>query len=568
MSRFVLEVRLQLGKVDEKLDELSGQIGICVGSLQELRRGDASNMDCVDARKTEKSRLGCTTVGLTGLSSQQASDGRIAFKTPAHLCAHMRKDASPTESEDGNAKVSVSEVSVSDLQGMRTIASTRESVKKTELALSKYPMKVEGRRASHLFVDVDQLKEKVLENLLKPEYDVNTLYHKFGLAQAIARNNIFEMFTLLVIAANAVWIAYDTDYNGAEVLNKAKPIFQIAEHLFCLFFTFEITVRFLAFRRKKDSLTDSWFVFDACLVAMMVAETWIFSLVLLLMGASGNLGNASMLRLLRLFRLSRIARMARLLRSMPELMILMKGIRLATQSVFFTLVLLTLNIYVFAIVFVQMIGDSDVGEAFFDTVPEAMYTLLSRGALLDSPGKVGDALMTENLVMCVVFYIFILLAALTVLNMLIGILCEVVSAVAAIEKEQITVAMVKQQLQKVVEELDENGDMMISKQEFLQILESPVAIAHLAAVGVDVCGLVDLADYIFSPEGEIHGKLELTFTDFMEVVLSLRGSNSATVKDIVDLRKFIATECFKMVQFTALVEDMIRNLVSSLEPVR
>merc|ERR1712129_331694 len=35
---------------------------------------------------------------------------------------------------------------------------------------------------------------------------------------------------------------------------------------------------------------------------------------------------------------------------------------------------------------------------------------------------------------------------------------------------------------------------------------------------------------------------ELSFPLFMETVLQLRGSNNATVKDIVDLRKFMAQE--------------------------
>ena len=50
--------------------------------------------------------------------------------------------------------------------------------------------------------------------------------------------------------------------------------------------------------------------------------------------------------------------------------------------------------------------------------------------------------------------------------------------------------------------------------------------------------LVDLADAIFTDENGQEEE-ELSFPKFMEVVLNLRGSNHATVKDIVDLRKFI-----------------------------
>merc|ERR1712242_192567 len=40
--------------------------------------------------------------------------------------------------------------------------------------------------------------------------------------------------------------------------------------------------------------------------------------------------------------------------------------------------------------------------------------------------------------------------------------------------------------------------------------------------------------------GEPHGEeKELSFGEFMDMILQLRGSNTATVKDVVDLRKLI-----------------------------
>jgi hypothetical protein len=46
---------------------------------------------------------------------------------------------------------------------------------------------------------------------------------------------------------------------------------------------------------------------------------------------------------------------------------------------------------------------------------------------------------------------------------------------------------------------------------------------------------VDFADFLFEEQ------TELSFATFMELVLSLRGTNTSTVKDIIDLRKFILT---------------------------
>mmetsp|Transcript_120685 Transcript_120685/g.269745 ORF Transcript_120685/g.269745 Transcript_120685/m.269745 type:complete len:95 (+) Transcript_120685:1-285(+) len=51
-----------------------------------------------------------------------------------------------------------------------------------------------------------------------------------------------------------------------------------------------------------------------------------------------------------------------------------------------------------------------------------------------------------------------------------------------------------------------------------------------------------MADYIFEE------KDELTFSEFMEVVYELRGSNQATVKDVVDLRKCVREDISRILK--------------------
>merc|ERR1712039_5899 len=60
----------------------------------------------------------------------------------------------------------------------------------------------------------------------------------------------------------------------------------------------------------------------------------------------------------------------------------------------------------------------------------------------------------------------------------------------------------------------------------------------LAEVGVDVISLVDNMDQIFE-ESCLPGEESINFEKFSEAILNLRGNNTATVKDCVDLRKFI-----------------------------
>jgi len=279
----------------------------------------------------------------------------------------------------------------------------------------------------------------------------------------------------------------------------------------------------------------------------MVSETWIMNGIVLITGTeSGSIGNAGILKLFRLMRLTRMARMARLLRAMPELMVLIKGLSVAMRSVMFTLLLLGCVIYVFGIAFVQLMKDTDAGDRYFKTVPEAMNSLLMEGVIPDEKDLV-EGVGDGGWVFKIVILFYILFASLTVLNMLVGVLCEVVSVVSAVEKESLLVNYVKTTLLHMLdaEGIDANGDHLIAKDEFEALLENPAAAKALQDVGVDVIGLVDFTDFIFM-EGR-----ELSFPDFMDMVLQLRGSNTATVKDVVDLRKLLVAELDKLVAKTS-----------------
>mmetsp|Transcript_62186 Transcript_62186/g.103325 ORF Transcript_62186/g.103325 Transcript_62186/m.103325 type:complete len:731 (-) Transcript_62186:86-2278(-) len=414
----------------------------------------------------------------------------------------------------------------------------------------------EGYDGAQMFgaFDPEKMKEGVRAALLRPPYNVANFYHKTGVWQHIARNPVFENVTLFVISVNAFWMMIDTDNNGAATLLEADPIFQIAEHSFCLYFSFEWFVRFMAFKRKRDGLQDGWFVFDSLLVFMMVMETWLMTFIIAATGggSSGGMGNTG---ILRLFRLLRLSRMARMLRSMPELMILIKGMVAATRSVFFTLVLLLAILYIFAIAFTQLCDGTEVGAVYFDSILSSMYTLLIVGTFYDNLGDVlsdvGRPSLGGHLLFGALFMLFIALAALMVMNMLIGILCEVVSAVAATEKEQMRVDFVKGKMEEVVSALDNDGDMMISKAEFIQIMQHHDAVHALEEVDVDPLGLVDMVDFIFEDdapektgttdfdEDDHEQEKQLSLPQFMDVVLQLRGNNTATVKDVVDFRKFL-----------------------------
>jgi len=368
-------------------------------------------------------------------------------------------------------------------------------------------------------------------------------YHTEGVWQKIAKSSVFENVTLAVITINAVWIAVDTDHNKADVLVNAKVHFQVIENLFC---AFEWLVRLLAFRRKISAIRDPWFIFDSVLLVLMVLETWIMTLVFLAFNSSGsglgNMSDASVLRLLRLLRLSRMARMARLFRAIPELAVMIKGMKAAFRSVVVTLTMLAIVIYTFGILFTQLLAGTATGKEYFDTVPDSMNSLLAYGIIMEDTPQVLDALGAENILYGALLMLFILLASFTVLNMLIGVMVETLRVVSFRENEQNIVTFTKDKLLRMLQTsgLDADGDQMISQAEFSALLAIPEAARALKEVDVDPVALVDLSDFIFEE------KAQLAFPAFMEVVLRLRGSNMATVKDIMDLRRWLRKDIFKM----------------------
>lgn len=407
-----------------------------------------------------------------------------------------------------------------------------------------------------VFADANLLKEKLKRDILAGKYDVTTFYKTKGIPQLIARSHYFESVTLFIVAANCCWIAYDVDHNDAEFLPDADLEFQVGENFFCAFFLFEWATRFLAFEVKCNCIRDAWFVFDSFLLVIMVGETWAMTILVLVTGggASELAGQTSLLRMVRMLRLSRMARISRLLRAMPEIMIIIKGMVVATKAVFFTLTLMLFIIYIFGVMFTQLTRDTEVGDTYFRTVGGAAWELLTTSIVHDNFRIVLEALFEQHLILSVLYGLFVFLSSIVMMNMLIGLLVEVVSVVATTERESLVLHFVRSKLKEMMMDgsWDSDGDEMISKAEFQKLLENKKARAALTEVGVDVVGLVDLADFIFLEEvpGESAREKNLTFADFMDVVLQFRGTNSATVRDIVDLRKFVHSH------FSSLIDRM------------
>eukprot|EP00930_Biecheleria_cincta_P021872 TRINITY_DN1607_c0_g1_i2.p1 TRINITY_DN1607_c0_g1~~TRINITY_DN1607_c0_g1_i2.p1 ORF type:complete len:692 (-),score=112.19 TRINITY_DN1607_c0_g1_i2:106-2139(-) len=390
--------------------------------------------------------------------------------------------------------------------------------------------------------DLGDMKAKMKAELTttRESIDVSRFYKTEGRVQAIARHPWFEKVTMFIIVVYALWMSVDTDLNTGTTMRDTPLVFIVAEQFFCLYFTTELVIRFLAFQHKLNCLRDAWFVFDLILVTMMVAETWILNFVLLAAdsGEGSPLGDMSILRLVRLVRLTRLLRMARLLRLLPELLIMVKAIAAATRSVSFAMMLLIGVIYCFGIAFTSVLKGTDIGGASYPTVLYSMHSLVIHGALLDDLAGMMVSLLNESIIAFFLMYVVVLIAAVTIMNMLIGILCEVITAVAEAERDAISILVVKETLENCMSVGDQNNDGLIDQKEFFSMLENQDVRSALMDIDVDPVSIYDYTHVMFGDDGNN----KVPFVEFMDVLLKLRGSNNATVRDLVDLRKFIASK--------------------------
>jgi len=391
-----------------------------------------------------------------------------------------------------------------------------------------------SRAQRSAFYDAKMLEETAKEVAWRGEYDVADLYHSEGRAQRIARHPAFGAAQMGVVFLNAIWIGLETDYNDKEVLYEADVGFVLMENMFCLFFLWEWLVRLCAFRRKVQCIGDFWFVFDTILLVTMVLETWILFIVSAVShGGSGSLPT-NLLRVVRLARLTRSVRIARFLRSIPELAVIMRGILVVMRTVFLILILLTSLLYVFSILFVQVARDTALNEkGAYRDVPSAMMSLVLSGLIPDM-APATYAFAKEHVLYAALFMVFVFLGFVTIMNMLIGVLVQVVSVVATVEAETNQLTDVKSVL--LGNHLDLKEDDTISMHQINLLLGDEAIAAGLGELSIDTEALMNHSQVVFC------GREDITMYDFWQLAVQHRGGNVAKVKDLVNIRQFIYSE--------------------------
>ncbi|CAK0798065.1 unnamed protein product [Prorocentrum cordatum] len=348
----------------------------------------------------------------------------------------------------------------------------------------------------------------------------------------------FFMLSMLFVVLNAVWIWVETDMNDGASFIQAEFRVQVVEVAFCAYFSIEWFIRWKSYDLTAQALSDRWFLFDAILVFFMIIEIVVVPASVAIAHSDTSNAGGTDIGVFRTLRLLRLSRVARLLRVIPELMMLIRGIKASLRTVSFTVILLSGLLFIFAVFFKTQVRDHPLEEEKFSTVFNSMLTLLMYGTLLDSPMEFYLEITDEWPELVIAYLVFICLSSFTLLNMLIGMLCDVVQKVADQDQSDIEVRFLTDNLLNILQDFDTSGDRHISRDEFNVLMHSPDTHDVLTKFGTDPESFILLADQIY--ECDADGLL--SFKEFFDTVMRLRGGNSARVKDMVELRLFVGKQ--------------------------
>jgi voltage-gated sodium channel len=224
----------------------------------------------------------------------------------------------------------------------------------------------------------------------------------------LRNNKIFELFVVSIIILSALLI-------GAKTYNIPEGVMQLVKWLdlaITIIFLVEITVRFIAEENKKRFFHSAWNVFDTLIV--------IVSLI--------PIDDSEMALIGRLVRIFRVLRMVSII---PELRLLLNSLLRALPQLGYVLLLMFIIFYIYAAVGATFF--SEINPVLWGDISISLLTLFRVMTFEDWTDVMYETMDVYPLSW--IFYLtFIFLTAFAFLNMVIGIVVNVLEDENAKEK--------------------------------------------------------------------------------------------------------------------------------------
>ena len=216
----------------------------------------------------------------------------------------------------------------------------------------------------------------------------------------LKESRIFQFIVVLIIIINAITIGVNT-YNLSQFIRQT---INYIDYSITIFFVIEILIRFIAEPKKLNFFKNGWNVFDTLIVLLSLVPI-------------PNNSSFLLLRLLRVFRV------LRLISVVPELKKIIEALLSSVTRVFYVGLLLFIILYIYATIG-SILFSTDIPERWGD-VGVSMITLF-QVLTMSSWEQVMLPLQDLYWWAWIYFFSFIIICGITMLNLLIAILVDVV----------------------------------------------------------------------------------------------------------------------------------------------
>eukprot|EP00746_Dinoflagellata_sp_MGD_P089898 gnl/MRDRNA2_/MRDRNA2_35467_c0_seq1.p1 gnl/MRDRNA2_/MRDRNA2_35467_c0~~gnl/MRDRNA2_/MRDRNA2_35467_c0_seq1.p1 ORF type:complete len:828 (-),score=145.53 gnl/MRDRNA2_/MRDRNA2_35467_c0_seq1:382-2865(-) len=314
-----------------------------------------------------------------------------------------------------------------------------------------------------------------------------------------------ETTVLAVIMANTIYMAWHTDWIAKELEEPGDVANRVIELFFTTFFTLDISLRLYV--EQGEFLHGGnwrWNILDSIVVITALLE----EVLNILSSQSSAVSSTKVVRVIRVLRLIRLIRFIRGAAFFTELRALCLGIFETVSSLFWALVLLGINIFIFSIYLTQGVAyhlmeriedgadeDAVKEDGLRDSYGSLLTTMYSLWKALTGGADweaYCDPLFDVSTLMGVIFVFFIAFAVCALFNVVTGIFVNKALKVAEGDMELTILANNKdrkehiQHVRRVFKRADVNKNGYLTKQEFMDHFNDPFVHAFFQGLGLDL----------------------------------------------------------------------------------
>lgn len=326
---------------------------------------------------------------------------------------------------------------------------------------------------------------------------------KLSLVKRIAGSPAFDAFFAGVVLVNAIFIGIEVQFEVTNPDSTVESALRIFQYMFAGLFSLELLIRISA-GGIRIFCSEDWF-WSLLDLGIVLTSAWEIVVHIFEGQLEGAVGVSSLkaLRIIRLTRVFKTAQVMRIFRFVIALRTLVRSIMHTLKALIWAMLLLTLIVYVFAVLFTQIVdgAEKDLGvdapemansTRYFGSLPQTMLSLFMSITGGVSWEAVIEPLTFISPVWSLVFLFYISFIYFAVLNVVTGVFCQ--SAIESAQNDHLTVAQSLidnkeahvERLRTLFAELGAGDEAGITFYAFEEKMHDPAVREYFETLGINV----------------------------------------------------------------------------------